>query len=203
MSRGLDANVDLTAHAKCIKDAGFSFVCRYYKRTASSLSRAEAMALSAAGLNVVVVVEIGSPTTAGYFSRAKGVEHGTFAYRKARDTIRQPPGSAIYFAADYDVSQADASGPVKAYFEGVLQGFNAESGDDPAYSIGVYSNGLACAYLLRHTAVTYAWLSMSTGFRGSRTFKGWNLHQLVGDRICGVSVDTDVSNGHGGGFRVA
>jgi len=32
MSRGLDANVDLTAHAKCIKDAGFSFVCRYYKR---------------------------------------------------------------------------------------------------------------------------------------------------------------------------
>src|SRR5438552_6316710 len=107
MNRGLDANVNLTAHARCIKDAGFSFVCRYYKHTASSLSRAEALALSTAGLNVVVVVEIGSPTSAGYFSHAKGVEHGTFAYQKARDQIKQPPGSPIYFAAHYYVSQAD------------------------------------------------------------------------------------------------
>src|SRR5260370_26652746 len=137
MSRGLDANVDLTAHAHCIKDAGFSFVCRYYKHTRSSLSRAEALALSAAGLNVVVVVEAGSPTSVGYFSRAKGTADGTFAYQKARDTIKQPPGSAIYFAADYDVSQADAAGPVKSYFEGVLAAFNAESGNDPAYAIGV------------------------------------------------------------------
>jgi hypothetical protein len=200
--KGLDANTILTPHAKCIKYAGFGFCARYIKRTASALTHAEAQTLSAAGLYIVSVVEIGSPTQASYFSHARGMEDGTFSYSYMRDQLKQPVGSCCYFAVDFDASLADIKGPITDYFKGILQAFDGSSNGHPVYPIGVYGNGLCCGTLLKTTAVTYSWLSMSMGWRGSRSFKGWNLKQAAGGTVCGVSVDYDQSNSHGGGWKL-
>jgi glycoside hydrolase-like protein len=197
---GLDANTPLGSHAECIVNEGFTFVARYYKNTDSCLTRAEALALSAAGLNIVAVVERGSPTSADYFSHARGLADGAFALRKARDQIRQPAGSPVYFAVDYDASLHEVAGVVAEYFTGVHEAFGS---GEALYPIGVYGSGLVCSHLLVHTPVTYAWLSMSKGWRGGHTFKGWNLNQTVGSTVCGIPVDLDESAGHGGGFRVS
>ncbi len=200
-TRGLDANTPLGIHAECIVKEGFTFVARYYKATATCLSRSEALALSAAGLSIVTVVERGSPTHADYFSRARGFGDGIFAWHKAQNEIRQPTGAPVYFAVDYDASDADVAGPITEYFAGVHEAFGSKG---PAeYPIGVYGSGLVCSHLLLHTPVTYSWLSMSKGWRGGHTFTGWNLNQTVGSSVCGVSVDLDESNGHGGGFKVS
>jgi hypothetical protein len=202
VSKGLDANQDLSAHAACLAKAGFGFACRYIKRLPSALTHAEAVALSAAGLSVVSVVEIGSPTSVAHFSQARGLEDGAFAYAYARDHLKQPTSAPIYFAADFDATPADIQGPINAYFMGVTAAFEKNGFGSPAYPIGVYGSGATCAWLLKNTAVTYAWLAMSRGWRGSKTFSGWNIRQLVGETVCGVSVDTDESRGHGGGFQV-
>jgi Domain of unknown function (DUF1906) len=202
MKRGLDSDTPLGPHAACLAQAGYTFACRYIKRTASALTHAEAKALSAAGLYVVSIVEIGSPTSAGYFSYARGLEDADFAYAYARDHLIQPAGSVIYFAVDYDAALADLKGPIAAYFKGVLQAFDSASGGHPEYHIGVYGSGLTCSKVFMNTAVTHTWLSMSTGWRGSRTFLGWNLKQTVGGTACGVSIDEDESRGAGGGWKV-
>lgn len=198
MTKGIDANVDLTDHAGCLARKGFDFACRYLKHTSSCLTAAEARALSARGLSVVVVVEAGYPTSPAYFSRVKGSEDGAFAAGKAR-AIGIPPGGAIYFACDFDATLAAVKGPITDYFNAILTEFKAEHAE---WAVGVYGSGLTCATLLRTTGVTYAWLAMSSGWRGSRSFTGWNIKQQAGGLICGVNADTDVSNGHGGGFKI-
>jgi glycoside hydrolase-like protein len=205
MVRGLDTNVDCTERAPCLKEAGFDFVGRYYKFVtgAQPLTRAEALALSRAGLFIVAVYENGSPTRPRYFSHARGLHDGKRAYDYARDEINQPEGAAIYFAVDYDASPADLEGAISEYFGGITEAFDAASGGQPAYPVGVYGSGCTCAWLLRHTSVTYAWLAMARGWCGSRTFTGWSLRQSRSSHtVCGISVDLDESNGHGGGFKI-
>lgn len=205
MARGLDANHDVSASAARLKAAGYDFVARYYKFTPGShgLTRVEAAALSAAGLSVVAVFENGSPTEAAYFSLSAGFRDGEMAYRHARHVIEQPPGSPIYFAVDFDAAAPEVEGPVAGYFRGVLAAFHQEAKGEPAYAIGVYGSGAACGWLKRHTAVSYAWLAASAGWRGSRSFAGWNLRQTaVEQHVFGLLVDLDESRGHGGGFRV-
>ena len=196
--RGCDANQDLSNHATCLAKAGFTFACRYYKSSPSCLSKAEAMALSAAGLYVVTIVENGSPTSAAYFSHAKGLEDGMFAIKNAL-FVGQSAGSPIYFAVDHDASQAEVLGVITDYFTGVVAAF-AKTGN--AHPIGVYGSGLVCSHIKKSIPGSYAWLSMSTGWAGSHTFADWNLKQTVGSTVCGISVDEDISQGHGGGWKI-
>ena len=197
-NKGIDANTDLTNHATCLKGAGIDWVGRYYKHGSSCLTRSEASVLSHAGLYIVTVVEAGFPTSAGYFSHAKGLSDGAWAYRYAHEVIGQPGGSAIYFAVDFDASLEDLAGPIKSYFQGIHEAF----GPNPLYAVGVYGSGATCASITKNTPTQYSWLTMSKGWRGGRTFKGWNINQLAGATICGVSVDTDETNGHGGGWKL-
>src|SRR6266566_2864274 len=193
MIKGLDANTPLTNHAECIKRAGFSFCCRYLKETESRLTHTEAKSLSAAGLYIVSIVERGFPTSSSYFSHTKGMEDGAWSYTYMKDELKQPIGSCCYFAVDYDASLSDIKGPIKDYFNGILKSFSA--GGHPEYAIGVYGSGATCRWLLKNTHVTYAWLSMSMGWLGSRSFKGWNIKQSISSGpVCSLSVDLDISN---------
>lgn len=205
MVRGLDADVDLTVHAGLIKSAGYDWVGRYYKFTHDShgLTRAEASALSAAGLYLVAIYENGSPTQASYFSRLRGAADGLRAYHYAAQEIRQPAGYPIYFAVDYDAPEADVLGPIHEYFTQIHTAFEQAGLGHPVYPIGVYGSGAVCRYLLRETVVSYAWLAGSMGWRGSRQYRGWNLRQQAPPvTVAGVAVDRDESRGFGGGFRV-
>jgi hypothetical protein len=199
---GLDTTIELTRHAVALKDRGYDFVLRYYSNNASkNLSLGEARALSAAGLRIGVVWET-SGTHAGFFSRAQGLADGAQAFRMAKEVIGQPFGSAIYFAVDYDPTQADLDGAISNYFTGVHAALYVANEGEPSYRVGVYGSGLCCGTLVERGIAGLSWLSQSTGFAGSRQYaeqKRYDLIQMLPARIVGadgivLSVDPDASH---------
>lgn len=208
MAAGIDTMSNTTSVASQIKNAGYSFVARYYNtnNTSKNLTRAEASALSKAGLSIVAVWENGYPTTASYFSYSKGLSDAQAAISYARNTINQPGGTPIYFAVDYDALDATVKGAVYEYFRGVN---TAIINDGLNYWGGVYGSGAVCDYIVNHgenqdlQMITYSWLAQSTGWRGYSSFTGWNLKQGGAVTVAGLSCDTNTSSAAGGGgFKV-
>jgi hypothetical protein len=199
MARGFDTSTDCSTVAVEVAKAGVSFVGRYYANSGKKrLRQAEAYALRAAGLKIVTVWEDGSPTRAGYFSYAKGVDDSTSAYHDAL-LLGQPKGSAIYFAVDFDASQFEVAGVLNDYFRGIAAGFMAASSGNPEHPVGVYGSGATCAWMLARGLAKYSWLAMSSGWSGS-DFDGWSIKQSQGDSIAGVDFDADhsASDDYGG-----
>lgn len=169
---GFDTALQMTRHAQALRQQGYDFVMRYYSHnTAKNLGAGEARALAAAGLRLGTVWE-SAGTHAGYFSRAQGQSDGTAALALAR-AVGQPPGSSIYFAVDYDPSQADVDGPVADYFAGVASTLGS------GFRLGVYGSGMCCGSLLDHGQADCSWLSQSTGFAGSKAFAQAQRYDLI------------------------
>lgn len=209
MAAGLDTMSNTKSVAAQIKNAGYSFVCRYYNtnNAAKNLTLAEAQELSKAGLFIVSVWENGYPTSKSYFSYNQGVADAQAAINYARKTIGQPGGTPIYFAVDYDASDADVKGVIYDYFRGVN---SAIINDGMNYWAGVYGSGAVCDYIVNHGEnqqlmfVTYAWLAQSTGWRGYNSFTNWNIKQGGAITVAGLSCDSNTSSSAGGGgFKVS
>jgi hypothetical protein len=200
--RGLDTTVELTRHAEALRSQGVDFAMRYYSNNASkNLSLGEARALSQAGLKIGVVWET-SGTHAAFFTRAQGLADGAQAYRMARESIGQPFGSAIYFAVDYDPTQADIDGGISNYFTGVHAALYVANDGAPSYRVGVYGSGLCCGALAERGIAALSWLSQSTGFAGSRQYadqKRYDILQTLPAPIVGadgivLSIDPDTTH---------
>lgn len=187
--KGLDTTVNLTKHATALKTQGFDFAIRYYSSNPSkNLSLAEARALSGAGLQIGVVWETAG-THVGFFNRQQGLADGAAAWQMAQTTIGQPPGSAIYFAVDYDATSADIDGPVSDYFDGVQAAFQAACANQAPYQIGVYGSGLVCGTLIDAKRAALSWLSQSTGFAGSKAYASGQRYNLIQTLPTTISVD--------------
>lgn len=198
MKRGISTNRDLTTYAAALKTAGIDFVMRYYSRTTTQpqkrLTRIEADALSAAGLEIGVVYEDG-PTHAAYFSTDRGHLDAVNACR-AGLSLQQPSGSAIYFAVDFDATQADIGGAVLNYMCGVDRGMRDSGNGDSPYLIGVYGSGAVCRFLKTHCPfVRFAWLAESKGWLGSGTYADWDINQHVATApLVGLTGDEHETN---------
>lgn len=194
--QGIDMSVAFTANAAdCLQSAGVSFIGRYYTSIPDDpklLTGAEAQSICAAGFEIVALYEDDGTT----FSAQFGKQNAQAALQLAQN-IGQPFGTAIYFAVDYDASADDLSGRIIPYFRAV----NAAIGG--AYAVGVYGSGLVCQSLLGAELASYAWLSMSTAFRGSADFDRWNVKQSATTTICELSIDPDVAIPPFGAFTVA
>lgn len=203
MIQGIDASVSTLHALPCLRDAGFTFVVRYYAdHGAKRLTLAEAREISKA-MDVVAVWESGSPTKPGYFSHAKGVADGTAAFLYGRDTIAQPPGTPIYFAVDYDAGPKAIDGVITDYFRGVGEAFAQLADGAEAYGVGVYGSGLVCSTLHDAGLARFTWLAQSSGWAGSKSYDGWNIRQHLQKTICGIEVDPDDARVGYGGFRVS
>jgi hypothetical protein len=143
-----------------------------------------------------------SGTHAGFFTRAQGLADGAQAFRMAKESIGQPFGSAIYFAVDYDPTQADIDGVVSNYFTGVHAALYVANEGEPSYRVGVYGSGLCCGTLIDRGMATLSWLSQSTAFAGSRQYaeqKRYDLIQMLPARVPGdggmvISIDPDATH---------
>jgi hypothetical protein len=204
MVDGIDCALDCTDLAAAIKAAGKAFVARYYRSKASKykpLTSKEAKAVCQTGLQIVTVFE-GKSDNLDHFSHNSGVDDGTSAYRQAL-LAGQPPTSPIYFAVDFDCSNAGIAGSVNDYFDGIAAGYSAiAKGGSPAYAIGVYGSGNTCSWLLKHGKASFAWLAMSTGWGGYATFADWNLKQGPATASLAFDHDTDEAKANFGGFAV-
>lgn len=187
--KGLDTGTELTRHAAALRAQGYDFVMRYYSHNAAkNLSLGEARALSAAGLLIGAVWETAG-THASFFSRAQGVADGGAAFHMAQAAIGQPAGSAIYFAVDYDATEADIEGPVSDYFAGVKMAFAAAADGLSPYAVGVYGSGLCCDTLVDKQLATLGWLSQSGGFAGSKAYAEAARYNLIQRLPAHASID--------------
>ncbi len=205
MGAGLDTvSVLSDRDASCMKNAGYTFVMRYYKEQGyPRLRRSEAVAISHAGLRIGVVFET-DPTFAAYFTAAKGRADCRSAVFQAMD-VGQPEDSAIYFAVDYDASVSQALGPIKAYFNAVNNemAYMVANFQAPSYSVGVYGDGVVCSIMKSMGLARFTWLAGAMSWPGSGTYSGWNLRQGSAEiSVCGVIADYDQSSGVFGAFTV-
>jgi Domain of unknown function (DUF1906) len=181
------------------------FVARYYRDPASrwpALTASEARRLSALGYKIVTVWEWHSADPA-YFSYATGYNDALNAVRQAK-TVGQPPGSAIYFAVDFN-ARGGALYQVDQYFRGANAGLAAAGGGRPEYKIGVYGSGAVCAAIRGTGLAQYAWLTGSTAWDGTAGYSGWNIRQAAqGARFPSLSFSHDANEAQNdyGGFQL-
>jgi hypothetical protein len=180
MRKGVDAASNMSSYAQRLRDGGIDVAIRYYTKFSNwkRLGRQEADALVAAGLKIAVVYQDWN-NTVGRFSAAEGSEQAATALSYARDTIRQPANSAIYFAVDFDASAAELSNAIVPYFQAINERFGEL---DSPYAIGAYGSGLTLRTLLSAGLISYAWLCGSTGYRDYQKFKtsgDWHMLQKL------------------------
>lgn len=185
--KGYDASVNCGPVATSLYADGFRVALRYYNVNVPSktLYREEAQQLSDAGFLIGSVWENGYPTNSAYFNYDQGVFDGKGAVACAQNA-GQPSGTPIYFAADYDATPSDISGPINSYVVGLAESMGQQ------YDIGIYGSGLVCNSLFsRFVGVRHLWLAGATGWSGYATCTNWSIRQNGWQTVAGVSLDTD------------
>ncbi|GHB19968.1 hypothetical protein GCM10007094_04900 [Pseudovibrio japonicus] len=199
----VDTAATVEVLASAIAKKGYKAIGRYYSFSKwKQLKPTEAQQLIAAGLSIITVYQ-DSNDRASSFTGATGTQQATQALHLAQNVIRQPKGSGIYFAVDYDASYYDYVNFISPYFKAVQAVFK-EAGDP--YKIGVYGSGLICEKALQDGLVELTWLSQSKGFHDYQKFRDsrkWNILQGDNVQISGTDFDSDtvnLTNGNFGGF---
>lgn len=184
--KGLDTNLSCERHAACIKEAGYQFVLRYYSYGEGEkvLKPPEAKALSGKGILLGVVFEFHN-NQLKWFSAEFGSKDAERALELAGQ-IKQPAGSTIFFAVDFDCTAGDANGPILDYFTAVKRKLDN-------YKLGVYGSGLACRTLREAELATCTWLSGSTRWSEYDEFSSQaSVVQIRGEtRICDGQLEID------------
>lgn len=195
----VDTNRRTTSRLGCLRAQGINCFIRYYARSTAQpekrLTRAEADAVIGSGASLAIVHQAGGASVSS-FSDAKGRQDAEYALTFAIETIGQPAGSAIYFAVDFDCDAAQFKNSVLPHFQ-AIQDVNRNGGFSKQFAIGAYGNGLVLQGLLSAGLCEFAWLSQSTGHRGSKAFKAsgkWSLFQRLPSTICDIGVDVDDLN---------
>lgn len=197
--KGLDCAFDLTKHIPALKATGIEFAPRYLSHDiAKDLSPAEAEALSAAGILIVTVWE--SSATAALSGFTQGQRDAQQAMVLA-EQCGQPERSAIYFAVDFDATNAQLAGAVVPYFQGIAAEVGAK------YLIGAYGSGAVLSALHMKGLIEYGWLAQARGWSGTEGYGGAHIIQGPEDvELLGPAfpVDTDVSEGDDfGGWTIS
>lgn len=198
MPTAFDTTQDCSKMLGCLKAAGYDTLIRYYSRPGLEWKRIgvrEAAAIAHAGLKLAAVYQ-NRQNQDGDFSEVAGRKAGRDAHDYAREVIRQPDGSAIYFSADYDPSAAAITGKIIPFFQGIHAAFG-ESDGGAAYKVGIYGSGRTCRMLREKGLADYFWITQSTGFSEYQKFLAsgaWHLKQLLETTSCTISGDPDEVN---------
>lgn len=187
---GFDVAAPVGDRAAEIKAAGYDFVARYYSyNPRKNLHMAEAEALSAVGLSIIVVFEALVNVYASFDAR-HGADDAAQAMKLADENV-QPTGSAIYFAVDFDASPDELGRYVTPYFAAVKIGLRREAG---RYRVGVYGSGLTCKTLREAGLAELFWLADAGGWRGTKGFVGAHIVQgMPSHPFPGISADPDIA----------
>lgn len=152
--------------ATALYDAGYRYVGRYLTgtvggTTSKAMTRDEIKSIFAAGLNIFPIFQEGTPSLDRY-TKEEGLVEGKKAY-KAALALGIPQGTIIYFAIDYDVTDAQVT-YVKNYFKGINQIFNQSN----FYQVGIYGPRNVCSKVCTANLAKSSFVSdMSTGFSGN------------------------------------
>lgn len=193
MGKGFDCATPLTSTtAPLFAGQGYTFAGRYLAQSGSwkRLSPEEAQQITNAGLYIVSFFErYGNRAREG---AAAGTEDGKLALQYAQE-VKQPTGSTIYFAVDYDAPSTD--------FDAIEAYMRAADAQITGYELGVYGSysvvkAMSDRGVTTKLMQTYAWSY-------SRKFDSISIYQYQNDvAVNGVAVDLNESNGNAGGWKV-
>ncbi|MEV7302364.1 glycoside hydrolase domain-containing protein [Streptomyces clavifer] len=170
-----------SSRAKALYAAKFRAVGRYLDEPAGStlnkeIQPGELDAIFSAGLNVIPIWQYDARKLAD-FSYPNGFSHGRKAHERA-EGYGFNRSTVIYFAVDYDATQADMD-KIVDYFIGVN---DALKSNGSKYITGVYGSRNVCASVSAGAYVPYAYVSgMSYGFSGNLGFplpQNWTFNQI-------------------------
>jgi len=182
MKRGISSAKNLVPFVSCLADSGIRFAFRYYSQSFwKRLTVAEARTLTGAGIEIGIVYEDG-PINVNYFTSTRGQADAQRAIGFAQ-AMRQSPGTAIYFAVDYDASLSHLPA-ISAYFTAVRSQLDAAG-----YQVGIYAGGTVCQTIKENQGLAaFSWLAESTGWLGSHTYTTWDVKQSVAHApLCGLA----------------
>ena len=187
MNKGIDcAQPLMIAKTKALAAAGYQFAARYLVPSAYTwkrLTRKEAEAITAAGMQIISVFETSANRPAG--GTVNGQADGKAANVEATE-IGQPPGSAIYFAVDYDAQPKDYDA-IEAYMR-------AATKEIPGYEVGIYGSFTVIEEMYRRGAAKYFWQTYAWSY-GKKSAHA-NLWQYQnGVTVAGHLVDLNESYG--------
>jgi hypothetical protein len=172
-----------------LKRAGAVFACRYlsHDTTGKNLTLAEAQALSAAGMWIVVVWEdTADRALVGYTA---GAQDARAAAAQAA-ACGMPDDRPVYFAVDFDASAAQTAA-INSYLDGTASVLGR-------HRVGIYAGYEAVRAALDGGHAAWAWQTYA--WSSGRWDPRARLHQYSNDHLIGgidLDYDTSLSGDYG------
>jgi peptidoglycan hydrolase-like protein with peptidoglycan-binding domain len=149
------------------------------------------------GLRVFPLSEYAG-TTLSYFTYQQGWDDARKAHDRASGVYQFDTGTVIYFAVDYDATQADIDSSIAPYFDGIVAGLASKG---KKYVHAVYGSRNVCAEITRRSNARWSFVSdMSYGFSGNMGYPlpdNWSFNQIqtttIGSGAGAVQIDRDVA----------
>jgi hypothetical protein len=164
---------------------GIKYVGRYLSRsTWKGLSLGELANIKAAGMQIFSIYET-NPTSASYFSAAKGAADAADAVNLAK-SVGQPEGTAIYFTVDYDAQAGDLAN-ILSYFKAI----RANLGN---YKIGAYGSFTVLNYLQQNNAADYWFQTVAWSHGQHCSFLNIFQYQIDKTNWNGTGANVDLDN---------
>lgn len=171
--------------AQGIKAKGYNYVGRYLTGTvrkngvsvSKALTSEEISAITTAGLRIFAIYQDGGASST-YFNYSKGYSDAQKAYEAAKN-LRIPLDEIIYFAVDYDFTDAQTTTIVIPHFQGINAYFNEHG---IKYKIGIYASRNICTRVSEKKLACSSFVAdMSTGYSGNMGFRmpeNWAFDQI-------------------------
>jgi hypothetical protein len=200
---GIDTPESTLGVSADLRSAGVAVVGRYLNGNSTNfphmmLTHEEALSLSRSGCSIISIFH--NTDQISHFTLRQGAADAKSAMAVAK-RVGQPVGTAIYFEVDFDASDDELSGHVRAYFEGVRTTLTINGTQQ--YLVGVYGSGNTCHFLSSTGLVQRRWLAQSRGWGGYYAERpGVNIWQGPANNIEGLNCDTDFVSSSAGAFVV-
>jgi peptidoglycan hydrolase-like protein with peptidoglycan-binding domain len=189
------------ARAQALRAAGYQVVGRYLDERPSPkplnkrLQPGELDTIFRNGLKVFPISQYWGGEVS-YFTYSQGYQDALEAHVAAAG-YGFNTGTVIYFAVDYDATQAEIDARIIPYFNGVVAGLAAQG---KKYVHGVYGSRNVCAEVTNRTYARWSFVSgMSYGFSGNMGFPlpdNWAYNQIqtlfVGSGTGRIEIDKNV-----------
>lgn len=196
-----------SATANTLVSNGRTAVGRYLTGGSNKCLSAEELAIiHDAGLRLIPIYQT-TNNRASYFSESKGKRDAYYAYY-ALVNFKIPSGTIVYFAVDYDATEAEVESNIIPYFKAIYDTFDEINMH--GYKIGIYGPRYVCT-LVREAgySVSSFVCDMSSGFLcniGHTLPSDWAFDQIhtlkIGSGSGEIEIDNDIASGRNLGCLV-
>lgn len=169
---------------------GYRTVGRYLTVTSKRYAPGELDAIFNAGLKTFPIMQEAN-TSAADFTETKGRDHGFQALRRLRQ-LGFKEGATVFFAVDFDATDAAITASVIPYFQGVKASLNSSR---TPFAVGIYGTRNVCARVINAGLASEAFIaSMSWGWSGNLGYSlppAWSYDQIKNTILTGTSMEID------------